>query len=543
MELDFASLLRMFVAEATDNLAVLEQSLLALENAPEDAELIATLFRAVHTLKGNADSLNLPILTATAHAVEDVLGALRARRIRPTRALVSLLLESHDAMLSTMQAETSGRVVELDRDLAARLARAADGAAATLARASAEEASPRAADDVSNGAKRTLRVDLERLDAIVTALEELAIAQERLRADVHRGDAADALADMDRHFDAVREQIMALRLVEVGPSFRAQARVVRDLAQATGKSARLVVEADGVEVDASVLEALRDPLTHMIRNAIDHGIEPGDVRAPLGKSAVGTIAIRARRESAHVVVELSDDGAGLDRARIVGRARTLGWLRGDGADLGDADVFRFILAHGFSTAETVTDLSGRGVGMDVVARAVAALRGSLDLASSPGAGTTITMRLPLTLSIVDGFTVEVGDQSYVVPLESVRECVELPSHLRADGEAGILSLRGAALPYVHLRSLFQLGGARPATENVVVVEHDGQRAGLAVDTLRGRSQAVTKPLTGVLRAADGVTGTTLLGDGRVGLILDVAAIFRQVVRRQAQGTVAPFGES
>jgi two-component system chemotaxis sensor kinase CheA len=240
---------------------------------------------------------------------------------------------------------------------------------------------------------------------------------------------------------------------------------------------------------------------------------------------------------------VADDGAGLSRERILDKAKALDLVGGDGSELSDDAVFRLILSPGFSTAETVTDLSGRGVGMDVVARAVASLGGTVEIDSREGQGTTFRLRVPLSLSLIDGFTVDVAHETYVVPLESVRECVELPADARHEREeAGVLSLRGAALPFVRLRKLFGLGG-ESSREEVLVVEHEGRRAGLAVDVLHGRRQAVMKPLADVLRGSRGVTGTSLLGDGRVALVLDVPAILREITRRTPHGPVARPGET
>jgi two-component system chemotaxis sensor kinase CheA len=502
MEIDHALLLQTFRGEAEENLAAYEEALLALEDAPGDAELIATIFRATHTLKGNAEALGLDGIAACAHAAEDVLAALRTRKIEANGAIVSLLLAARDAM-RTLLADTDGAPPSvLDPETLAVVRPATDAPT-----------------------RKTLRVDLKTLDAILTCVEELAVARGRPGAET------------ETTFDELREHVLRLRLVPLGPAFRAHARTVRDVAQSVGKRARLVVTGDDVEVDTSVLDALRDPITHMLRNAIDHGMESPEARAAAGKEATGTVTLRARREAGRLVVEVNDDGAGFRRDRILARARKLGLVGDAGASLTDAEVYRLALAHGFSTAETVTELSGRGVGMDVVARAVEALRGTIAIASDAGAGSTITITVPLTLSLVEGFTVDVASESYVVPLESVRGCIELPrGAAEADEASGVLSVDGAPLPFVRLRGLFQLGGERPARENLLLVEHDGRRAGIAVDSLRGQGQTVMKPLAGVLRRSDAVTGTTLLGDGRVALILDVAAILRDVTRRQRRQT-------
>ncbi len=541
MEIDRESLLVTFVAESEENLAVIEAALLAMEAAPDDAELVATLFRAAHTLKGNSEALELPALATAAHAVEDVLAGLRARRIKAHPGLVTLMLDARDVMARMLEAAAHHRPLTTDDSLLVRLVAAARGGAT-------DSGQPSVPPDVTHegssgvvgpcsGPRRTLRVDLRTLDRMVTLLEELAVAHGRLHVatDLAGGTrGVDAMVEAERHFHALREEVMRLRLVEVEGHLRALARVVRDMAAATGKRARLLVEAHGVEVDTTVLDALRDPMTHMIRNAVDHGLETPEVRHEAGKDVVGTIAIRAHREAGRLVVEVNDDGAGFSRARILARAREMGTVRGDGSDLRDEQVFRLALAHGFTTTDKVTDLSGRGVGMDVVARAVTALRGTIDITSREGQGSTVVIRVPLMLSIIEGFTVDVAQEAYVVPLDSVRECVELPASARSEAAHGIISLRGQALPFVRLRSLFGLPGAPPGRENVVVVEHEGECAGLAVDMLRGRSQAVMKPLSEVLRPGATVTGTTLLGDGRVALILDVPAILREVAGRHVQ---------
>jgi two-component system chemotaxis sensor kinase CheA len=532
--IDRAALLPVFVAESEENRAALEEALLALEESPDDEELVATIFRAAHTLKGNSESLGFGAITACAHAVETVLERLRSRSLDGSGDVVSVLLAASDA-LSAMLADAARGATPKSvghEDLLRRLA--ALGASSAAPFTSAAPSSARKRGQATD--RTTLRVDLATVDRIVTHLEELAIARARLAVtlDGHEDpEALDALTETDRHFDQLREHVMRLRLVPIGPALRAHARAVRDLAPRHGKLARLVIEGAGVEVDAAVLEALRGPITHMVRNAIDHGLEAPDARRAAGKDPVGTITLRARQESGRLVVEVSDDGAGFRRDRIVARAKALGLVAGDGSSLTDREVYELVFARGFSTAEAVSDLSGRGVGMDVVGHNVGALKGTVDVTSRDGQGSAIAIRVPLTLSIVEGFAVGAGGEAYVIPLESVRECIELPSGLeRHEDACGVLSVAGGVLPYVRLRDLFGLGGVLPARENVVVVEHRGLRAGLAVDTLRGRAQAVAKPLAALLQGSDAVSGTTLLGDGRVALILDVPALLRDVMNRK-----------
>jgi two-component system chemotaxis sensor kinase CheA len=355
----------------------------------------------------------------------------------------------------------------------------------------------------------------------------------------------EAHHETDRLFLDLQEQIMQARMVPVGPVFRRHERTVRDVALAHGKQAYLVVEGDEVEVDTAVVEHMRDPLTHMIRNALDHGIEPPERRAAAGKPRAGRVTLRARRDASSIVIEVSDDGAGLDLDGI----RRVAAERGiDTSRLREADLKALIFHPGFSTAPEVTDLSGRGVGLEVVRRNVELLRGAIAVDSEPGVGTTVSIRLPLTLAIIDGFSVGVGEETYIVPLDAVVECIELPREVgdRSAG-AGILDVRGAALPFLRLRELFGLPGGAPGRENVVVVRQEGELngglAGIAVDALHGRSQTVIKPLGQMFRGVPGIAGSTILGSGRIALILDVPALLREAVARHAGGSSLGSGEA
>jgi two-component system chemotaxis sensor kinase CheA len=354
-------------------------------------------------------------------------------------------------------------------------------------------------------------------------------------------DALETHRDTDRLFLDLQEQIMEARLVPLGPIFRRYQRTVRDLGVTLGKEVALVVEGDEVEVDMTVVEHMRDPLTHMIRNALDHGIEHPEVRALAGKDACGVITLRARRESGSILIQIEDDGGGLDRDRIRQVATSRGF---DVSRLRDADLTSLIFAPGFSTAEAVTDLSGRGVGMEVVRRNVDLLRGTITVESEPHRGTTVSIRVPLTLAIIDGFQVGAGDQTYVVPLDAIVECMELPTSARHHGSAdGVLNVRGQAVPLLHLGALFGGTSAGARRENVVVVKHDDRLAGLAVDALLGQSQTVVKPLSKMFRGLSGIAGSTILGSGRVALILDVPALLREATLRQAQRFTGPEGEA
>src|ERR1700686_320410 len=379
-----------------------------------------------------------------------------------------------------------------------------------------------------------LRVDTDKLGRMLNLSGEIAIAQGRLRRMIEdlKSDAGRKLLELHRETEALQkilqEQVMDVRLVPVGPLFQQFARSVRDISQSHNKLARLQVVGADVEVDTRVLEHLKDPLLHMIRNAVDHGIEPPKVRHTIGKPPCGSLTLTAFHKAGNILIQLSDDGAGFNRQRILAKARALDLLP-EGEKISDQELFNLVFKAGFSTAEQVTDLSGRGVGMDVVRRNIELLRGNIEIQSTEGKGTTITLRLPLTLAIIDGFSVVANNETYVIPLETISECVELPADQISSEAVGVLSLRGEPLPYVRLREVFGKPERRPERENVVVVHREGRYAGIAVETLLGECQAIIKPLNRLFRDVPGVSGSTILDDGRVALILDVSTLLREVV--------------
>jgi len=338
----------------------------------------------------------------------------------------------------------------------------------------------------------------------------------------------------DALFIELQEQIMKVRMVPIGPMFQRHIRTVRDIAQMMGKTARLQIEGGDVEVDTTVIEHLNDPLTHMIRNTMDHGIESPEKRKAAGKDPCGTVTLRAFHDAGNIVIQMEDDGAGLNRRRILEKARAKGLLT-EAQNPSDDEVYRLIFEPGFSTADKVTDMSGRGVGMDVVRRNIESLRGTVALESREGQGIKFNMRLPLTMAIIEGFMVGVQEETCVIPLDAVVECLEMPAEQREnDREAGFINLRGEPLPYLRLRNVFQFEVKRSGRENIVIVQHAGGRAGLAVDLLYGESQAVIKPLGKLFHGLPGVSGSTILGNGRVALILDVPSLVREAVFRASE---------
>jgi two-component system, chemotaxis family, sensor kinase CheA len=547
MDFDRDAVLTSFVAETQEGLDLTEQSLLAMESRSGGTELLDDIFRVAHTLKGNATSLELDDLKSFAHAVEDLLGVLREQNAEMSAEIISLLLKAVDELRALVAATSAGSPTltpqqlklrkQIGNEVAARSRRVMEPSS------KAEQPAVSApAIAASGAATRTLRTDIDKLDRMLNLTGEIVIAQGRLHRMIEkvdgelRRDLLEMQGETERLFRELQDEVMRVRLVPIGAMLRQNLRTVRDLANSHSKLARVEVAGEDVEVDTTILEHLKDAVLHMIRNAIDHGIEPPPVRKKKGKNPCGLIKISAAHVGGYVVVTLQDDGAGLDRAKILHKAKQSGFYQ-NANPASDAELYQILFRPGFSTAESVTELSGRGVGLDVVKRNVEALHGSVEIASEAGGGTTVTIRLPLTLAIIDGFSVQAGSDTYVVPQQYVVECTELPRSNGKSGNSGVLNLRGTALPYIRLREVFGQSNATTARENVVVVKVGDLQAGIAVDQLLGGMQAVIKPLGKVFRGVSGIAGSTILGDGKVGLIIDVPGLLQGMVQSGLQGQI------
>ncbi|WAJ37141.1 chemotaxis protein CheA [Pseudomonas sp. GOM7] len=373
-----------------------------------------------------------------------------------------------------------------------------------------------------------IRVDAGKLDELINLVGELIIAGAGARMTAQQVGHAQMLEStelLSRLVEEVRDSALTLRMVQIGATFNRFQRVVRDVSRELGKDIALSISGGDTELDKTVVERITDPLTHLVRNAMDHGIEPLAVRLERGKPAQGNVRLNAYHDAGSIVLEVADDGGGLDPQRILAKARERG-LIAEGQVLTEKETFNLIFEPGFSTADQVSNLSGRGVGMDVVKRNITALRGSIDLESQLGKGTCVRIRLPLTLAIIDGFLVGVGEAGYVIPLDLVEECIELEPGTQQG--RGHLSLRGEVLPFIRLRELFDEQGQPPRRENVVVVSYAGQRAGLVVDRLMGEFQTVIKPLGKLFVNCRGIGGFTILGSGAVALILDIPNLLNEL---------------
>jgi two-component system chemotaxis sensor kinase CheA len=525
---DRQQLIDAFVAETDDVLDEVEQLLLRLEQTPDDEALLQEIFRGIHTVKGNAGCLQFDDLTQFVHVMEELLDGMREGRIDTNAAGVSQLLEAIDALrdIAIRSVNGNGALTKPQQELLLLLAAWAGSTVTSNQHGAGRDAGTQQRPSTARPA-RSLRVGIDKLDRMLDLAGEIATVRGNVRQLVEETSrdekTLDAVRELDRLSFDLQEAIMNVRLVPVGPSLRHFHRVVRDLAASQGKRAMLVLEGEDVEVDTTVIEHLKDPITHMIRNAIDHGLEEPRLRIARGKNVAGTIRITALHQSGGITFRISDDGAGLNETGIAERARVLGF---DPERLTRQELWNLTLRPGFSTAAEVTDLSGRGVGMDVVRRNVESLRGTLTIDSQPGAGTTIDIRLPLTVAVIDGFAVGVGDETYVIPIDTIVECTEMPENPERLS-TGVIDLRGTPLPFLRIQSIFGLEAGAEKRENVVVVEHEQGRAGIVVDKLFGSSQVVMKPMGRFLRQVPGVAGSSILGNGRVALILDVQEIIRR----------------
>ena len=542
MDFDIAPLREAFRAEVEEDLAVVEQALLKLEKTPDDAECVATIFRKFHTLKGNAASLEFVRLGEFAHRMEDLLDRLRNGSAPVTPDLVTFLLQAVDVVRTVLPGTADGhdQLPPAGEALLQRLQEGRlDGAAET-----AEPASPGAGTeevDPAGESARTLRIDVDRIDYLLRVASEITIAGHRVALLVEQEGSpglADAYRSLARLLASLHRAVSTVRMVPIGPLLRRQARTVRDVAGGH-KQAELVVSDQGVEVDNSVIEQLKAPLTHLVRNAVDHGLEDPEARVRAGKDATALVALRARHEGSDIVLEVEDDGAGLDRARILERARALG-LVGPRAKPADGEIDRLIFSAGLSTARQVSGASGRGVGLDVVRKHVESAGGSVEVESRPGQGTKFRIRMPLTLAIIEGLLGRVGGLTLVIPMSGVVRCLDFPSDMDPDAAEGVLSTSGRALPYARLRSLFRVGGDPPSRQVVVVVERGEQRIGLAVDSLAGRAQIVVRPPGRFFNGLPAVAGLTILGDGQVAPILNVSGLLQARRGREAEGAAPPL---
>jgi len=383
----------------------------------------------------------------------------------------------------------------------------------------------------------SIRVPAEKLDSLVNMVGELVTVQSRLSqlsARFNDLSLIQVAEEVERLTGELRDNTMSIRMLPIGATFSRFERLVRDLSRELGKEIVLNTEGAETEMDKTVIEKLNDPLIHIIRNSIDHGIEKPEVRKAAGKPAQGTVHLSAEHSGANIFIRISDDGAGLDTEAIRAKAVEKGLIASD-AVLSEKEIFSLTLMPGFSMAKAITNVSGRGVGMDVVKKGIDALQGTIEMVSKKGAGTTITLKLPLTMAIIDGLLVQIEDVHYIMPLAAIEECVELTREdvAKAHGKH-VASIRGEIVPYICLREMFAHGGSAPEIEQIVTARIDGSRVGFVVDQVVGQHQTVIKSMSRMYRDIDHVSGATILGDGNVALILDLPKLAQHAEIREKQ---------
>jgi two-component system, chemotaxis family, sensor kinase CheA len=579
-----ADLLKEFIAESRELLENSESALLKLESNPEDAEAVNTVFRAFHTVKGTSGFLGLRLSAEIAHLAESLLSRIRNKEIRLIGGYADLSLRSLDmlkkavasvegalcgasltvpegydelkAILADPEAagiseEVSGEIVletvdfegspeAAEEDEVAKPEHVVEEPVAGRANPVETKAAPKkqAVSQRETEVETSIRVNTARLDKLIDMVGELVIAQsmvaqdqqlkeerchELLRKVTHAGKIVRELQDLS----------MSMRMVPLRGTFQKMQRVARDLARKSGKSVDLVTDDGETEIDRHMVDILNEILVHMVRNAIDHGIESPDERETGNKPRTGTVRLTAFHSGGTVVVEIRDDGRGLNREKILRKAVSAGLADADKA-LSDNEVYNMIFAPGLSTSDTVTDVSGRGVGMDVVRKGIETLHGRIDINTAPGAGSIFTVRLPLTLAITDGMLVRVGPERYIIPTISIHLCFRptMDSISTVSGRGEMVMLRGELMPIFRLHRLF---GVKTAIEDpekglLVVVGDEDRRCALLVDELLGQQQVVAKSLTKAVGKIPGVSGGAILGDGQVGLILDPGEVAAQARR-------------
>ena len=657
MSMDLQRFHATFFEESREGLDAMEAGLLALESGQQDPDIINSVFRAAHSIKGGAGTFGFDAIAALTHVLETLLDELRAGKRALEATAVDAMLSSVDvlrallreaehgqpadpqavaAIKARLEAVLSGQAAaaapvaaakvddtpeawqigfvpspslfmsgndplriirELEHlgslQVAARLDRlpgfdqldpleahlawdlglvgkvprskiedtfawvvddceldirpaappslatsapAAPAAAPAPAAATPTAAAPAAA---AHEAETSIRVAVEKVDALINLVGELVITQAMLKQVSHALDPVHAeqlfagLDLLERNTRDLQEAVIGVRMLPVDAVFRRFPRLVRDLSSRLGKHVRLRTIGEGTELDKGLIEKIADPLVHLVRNSIDHGLEMPDVRREAGKDETGTITLAASHQGGHIVIEVSDDGRGLNRDKILSKALERGLSVPDNPT--DAQVWDLIFQPGFSTADAVTDLSGRGVGMDVVRRNIQALGGEVQLESKAGNGTRVLIRLPLTLAILDGMTVAVAGETVILPLAYVLEALQpQPEDVRTmAGEGRVLRVRGEYLPILSLSEYYGFGGRTKDDSLVVVVEGDGQKIALEVDELVGQQQVVVKNIENNYRRISGVSGATILGDGRVSLIVDIGGLVRSLRMPQA----------
>jgi two-component system chemotaxis sensor kinase CheA len=570
-----------FALESLENLETIEVNLIQLEENPDDLEIIDAIFRPFHTIKGVSGFLNLMDINKLAHSVESLLDKSRSGEITINEAIVDIVLESVDLLTGMLLEVKNSSAMNISpnlesfdsKDLVGRIENLQSKFEAIGGKSLGEiliEKGELNREAVKNGlidqqkdpAKRigeillekkavkskeiisalrdqrrfgkrhrelNIKVDTSKLDTLVDMTGELVIAHAILRRYIQTISAKDQtlhknLNQILQITSTLQKTTMSMRMIPIKSTFRKMVRLVRELSRVSGKDVGLNMKGADTEIDRTMVDELYEPMVHLIRNAVDHGIEDPEQREKAGKSARGTVELRASHRGGNLVIEIQDDGRGLDKNRILEKALSRNLIDNE-SNLSESEIYDLIFHPGFSTAREITDISGRGVGMDVVKRVIEKLRGRIEILSTPGSGTTFIIRLPLTLAIMDGVLVRVGTERYIIPTLSILETFapQEDQYFTIQGKGEMIKYRDDLVPLVRLDRIFgeKRGNTNPWDALVVAVTHDGKKRYLLIDEIIGKEEVVIKSLGEHLKNTKGVAGCTIMGDGRVGLILDI----------------------
>lgn len=581
--MDDPEIVKEFLTESGDHLESVESQILQLEENPDNMDIINTIFRPIHSTKGSAGFLGLKDMGTVSHELETLLDEARKGNLKITPLIIEILYEGVDILKRLRELvakkvekiDISGEIVDY-APVIVKIKNALVGQEVT------ESAPPKpqhlgeilvekgeiTEDDLDNALEEqeklqqkklgeiivekgiasketidsalktlpatapvseTVKVDIQKIDSLVNLVGELVIANALIKDLLENTNSTSNknISHLGKIVKDIQDQVMSIRMVPIKSTFQKMSRLVRDVSKKAGKKVKLEVSGEETELDKSVIETIGDPLVHILRNSVDHGIEPEEERIAAGKPALGHVHLDAFHKGGNILIEIRDDGRGLRKDKLLKKAIEKG-IVSENATLTEQQIFGLIFAAGFSTADKITDISGRGVGMDVVKKNIERLRGRVEISSEEGKGTKISIKLPLTMAIIDGMIVQVGNQKYIVPMLSIEESIRPKkddiSTVQQRGE--VINVRGNILPMVRLHHWYNVEPKKydPWEAIILIVESEGQRCGILVDDLIGQQQIVIKRLGEQFRNVKGVSGSAILGDGRVGLILDVGGI-------------------
>jgi len=532
----------LFHAESVDLLEGMEESLLFVQENGFEKEHINSIFRAVHTIKGGAAVFHFKKLVEFSHTTESLLGNLRENKLDIDDELITLLLDTKDHLNDMIEEIIQNDCKEIYDDITSKkTAQLQIKLSNYLKKPKQEQKKPSIVEDEitlqpkqkntlqHKKSATTLKVESQKIDNIINLLGEMVITTASVQEHASRVQdkgLKDSVDSLYKILEELREASMKTRMVPIGETFNRYKRVVRDLSIELDKDIELKIIGGDTELDKTIIEKISDPIMHLVRNSLDHGIETKEERKKYNKPSIATITLSATHETGNIIIKVKDDGRGLNKEKIIQKAIEKGLIK-ENDNLSESETYQLILQPGFSTAKTISDISGRGVGMDVVKRNIEDLKGSIEINSAFTKGTTITIRLPLTLAIIEGFMVKIAEQPYIIPSEMILECIELTDEYKENiAENNFIKLRSHVLPILDLREFFNYNITKGSRENIVIVHFGISKVGLIVDELLGEFQTVIKPMNKIFKNLYGIGGATILGNGRVSPILDIPVLLK-----------------